>query len=104
MALGTAGIFVVIGFINLNGAEDLGITFLCFLSAGLFLYSYLGKSRMYCSLSEINNSSRGIVLGDGDQKKNKWTPLQIGALTFFVILLFFSVGFGIGRAIYQITN
>ena len=104
MILGAAGILTVVGFMNLNGSEDIGITLLCILAAALFLYSYFGKSGLYCSFSKINQTSMNIVLGEGEQKRDKWTSLQIGTLTFSVIVLCFSVGFGVGRTIYQIAN
>ena len=104
MILGAGGILAVVGFINLNRSEDIGITLLCFLAAVLFLYGYFGKSGLYCSFSQINQTSRDIVLGEGEQKRDKWTSLQIGTLTFSVIILCFSVGFGVGRTIYRIAN
>ncbi|NAY92897.1 hypothetical protein GTQ34_13320 [Muricauda sp. JGD-17] len=104
MLLCVAAILTVVGYSVLNSSQFVGITFICFLGASLFLLGYFGKSRVVFGFSKIMEFSSEIILGNKSKNIDTLTHFRIELLTISALFVCFGLGFGVGRMLYQILE
>ncbi|MEM9867542.1 MAG: hypothetical protein AAF765_07645 [Bacteroidota bacterium] len=104
-ALFAALAFTIIGSLQINAFEKPIFAISSFLVAVVFLYQFLGTQVLPSrSFSTIQNKSKEIVFGKGDFKLMPNRELQVVFITFLALLVFFTLGFGMGKFAYHIVH
>nr|WP_299342807.1 hypothetical protein [Allomuricauda sp.] len=106
LALVAAICFTVLGYFELTSEDkNLVLVILSFVVASLFLYTFFGRKAITsCSLSEINNNSKVMVLGPKKNEVTKAGAVKIASITFAAVVVSFGLGFGVGKLIYHIVH
>lgn len=98
--------FTIVGYLELSNPErNLVLVIFSFLVAVVFLYGFFGRQLITsCSLSQINNESKDMVLGSKRKQVSKGKALKIATVTFTSIAVCFGLGFGVGKLLYHLIH